>query len=272
MELAPGWTTIVACPVGGRDVVLFYDSETGRALTAYIDLTGVGIPLKTFTLSPGWSHIAFCNRRLLFFNESNGLATVATIERDGAFAQKVYATTSLDPGWADIVSDGHYLRIRRDDSDSIYTLGPGDFYPLVKFVRGDSWLNPERGTTVAGCDLIAHYDVDYRNWASFWLRWIDADGKWHGRASIRVDPNWTTVVLSNGYLLFYDEGAGGGKIVIASPDDWLDDLPWTSAAISPLWSHIIPIGTRLLFYAQYNGDARIGYISHDGEFSGEARL
>jgi hypothetical protein len=72
--------------------------------------------------------------------------------------------------------------------------------------------------------------------------------------------------------MYYDEGTGGGKIVNGSPDYWLEYLPWTSAAISPLWSHVIPVGARLLFYAQYDGDARVGAILPNGQFSGETKL
>jgi hypothetical protein len=31
MGLEAGWTTILGCPVGGRDLVLLYDSLTGNA-------------------------------------------------------------------------------------------------------------------------------------------------------------------------------------------------------------------------------------------------
>lgn len=277
MELAPGWTTIVACPVGGRDVVLFYDQLTGNALTVYIDLAGVGIPLRTFTLSPGWSNIVFCNRYLLFFNDSTGVAAIGNIRRDGWFEQSA-AVAPLGPGRAIIVSDAHHLLIGRGDTELVCRLVDDKLgrNPKIKILgqhRLSLYASFWNAIWVAGREMIVAYSVSYREEASYLFMWIDAAAETQVlQPWTETDPNWTTIVLSNGYILFYDEGIGGGKIVTGSPDYILDYEPWRPANIQANWSHIIPVGTRLLFYAQYNGLVRLGHISPDGEFSGEIKL
>lgn len=293
MELAAGWTTIVGCPVGGRDVILFYDEQSGKTQTAYIDWTGKGVPLKTFGLSPGWSQIAFCNGRLLFFNESTGVAAIATIGRDGAFHQNAVLTTfggdyadrpnPIGRGLANIISDGHHLFISREKESLVCRITPpyigeGDgqnFSALI--IRVLSSYPEDQGPwynlIVAGSGMLVGYSSAYRLSANIWFGWIDAGGDMHTLYPIsESDPNWMTIVVSNGFLMFYDSGVGGGKIVTASPDYWLEDLPWKSAAISPNWSHLVPVGARLLFYAQYNGDARVGHITPNGDFSGETKF
>ena len=280
MELAPGWQIIVGCPVGGRDIVLFYDSLTGNGLTAYIESTNVGVPLKAFTLSPGWTHIAFCNRRLLFFNEHNGVANIGTIQRNGEVLQSAVAEF-LGPGPAVIFSDGHYLAIERVDMEFpeyttrlMCTLTPPAFFgapPKLKIVHKIEFTHGDWGYQfVAERDLIVAYYSNYRLWADIHFRFIDMDGNQRGVGGGEIDPDYHTVILSNGYLLFYDNGVGAGKIV--SPDGLLKSQPGKFAAIQPYWSHLIAVGPRILFYSEHNGKARVGYISPNGEFSGETHL
>jgi hypothetical protein len=306
MELAPGWTKIVGCPVGGRDVVLFYNFFTGKAETAYIDSTGVGIPLQKFaTFAPRWDHIVFCNRYLFFLNESSGVAAIGSIDYDGNFQQN--RSLSLGAGRTQIASDGYHMQLIRSTTLrggtagqllQICTLTPycgasqhgrkcEPYKPVIDLglpqrpsdtefrIVGEAAYRGEPNWSeviVGDAGLLVSYTVAYRESAYIYTGWISADGRPHQIEQGSVSADWTSIALSNGYILFYDGAIGGARVVAASSGVDRPDSKWKKAEIQSNWTHIIPVGPWLLFYAEYSGKARLGYISPKGEFSGEMKL
>ena len=71
--------------------------------------------------------------------------------------------------------------------------------------------------------MTATYNVDYRMSATLAISWRNTDGGrfWDLNQLVPCqivtrtdwDPNWTDLVLSNGFALFYDWAVGGGQVL-----------------------------------------------------------
>jgi hypothetical protein len=250
--------------------------------SGYLDVTGGLVPLRSYSFAPGWSNIAFCNRRLVFFNDRTGLMDVSAIGRRGEFTST--AQSALPPGGAHFTSDGTFLTIEQANHWWTCQLGRGGLEVVVDggYAPGQARPYP-RSVRAGGCDMTATYRVDYRMSASLAIWWRNPDGERHWDlkkllpcqivAHTDWDPNWTDLALSNGFALFYDWAVGGGQVLDLSPA-YVGSEPMlrTHAVIQPSWTHLVPIGSRLLFYATYDGSAASGYIRPDGIFSGERPL
>ena len=274
MELGSGFSTIVSCPVAGRNVLLFYNINTGAMVIASLYGKATLTVLHKYTFSPGWTHVVWSNGRVLFYNEYNGVAAIGSINPRGwVFTQTaVLPGNVLGPGWVDILSAGNHLWFHRlqEGWDLIARLTS-----TAVVAESRTWHWEEgRVIMVAERDIVAGYSVDYRKRASISFVRIGYDGGFYGLYPwSETDPDWSTILLSNGFILYYDDGVGGGKII--DPDGyryWIDDLPSTPANIGTAWTHLVAVGIYILFYAEYNGTAATGSIGPGGEFSGETKL
>jgi len=275
MALAMGYSSIVSCPVAGRNLVLFYNVDTGATLVGALHGQATLTVLKTYTFSKGWTQVVWSSGRVLFYNEYTGLAAIGAFDVTGAFTQSASLPPNvLGPGWVNVVSaaDNVWLHRLEQGWDIVGRLTPTG---IANVSQDAAWhWRDGRAWMVAERDIVVSFSVDYRVDATIGILRLDHDGGLHGLYPYsQSDPNWTTVLPSNGFLLYYDDGVGGGKIV--EPDGYkydLDRLPWTPATISSSWTHLTAIGQAILFYAQYDGSAAVGSIGLGGVFSGETAL
>ena len=256
-------------------MILFYNSDTGASVVASLHGLATLTILRKYTFSAGWTHVVWSNGRVLFYNEWNGAAAIGRFDVNGAWTQTaVLPGNVLKPGWVDILSVGHHLWFHQlaqgwdligklTDTGVVADSGTGFWH----------WRDG-RVIMVAERDVIVSFSVSYRESAFIGFVRIDSDGNFRGLyPNSQTDPDWSVVLLSNGHILYYDDGVGGGKII--DPDGYkydIDSLPSTAAAISSAWTHLVAVGQYILFYAQYNGSAAVGSIQPGGIFSGETKL
>jgi len=262
LSVGPGWSLIAPFSRGaGRTLALLYNPVTGKARSIEIQpFTGAIWRGPEFQLAPGWDHIVYCHDRLVFLSESTGTGSVWKIE----YEAKPRTITGFPAGRMTVVSDAR--RILAAGSNRIKICRPTD-YSLDVLANTIDTLKL-RATTTAGAGLFVDYVVRYREQADVGVSCIDAAeqprriASWGG-----VSPNWTMAVPTNGQVLMYDSEAGDGWVASAASDSkWEFGHP---VGISAFWTHLVSVGSWLLFYAEYDGTFAAGFLAPDGTFSGE---
>jgi len=290
MKLATNWSHIVHYPVADRDLLLFYNFDTGTTQSAALEPSGrlTSGPVRHF--AAGWSHIVRCDRLLFFYNEVTGNTAAGTLDSDGDFEQLDLGGAAPGAGWRLVLggqdqilcmaTNGHW---QRGSIGNVAVKSPSGYaylsLELSPWRSGDSTFRSFPQAYAIGRDNVCClYFADARvsSSLSIYALWLTDHllahvGAWEGGD---LDTEFEILVANNAQLLgyaIYD----GHAAVTRFPDFGFYSDPYRrqAARFTPLqlssgWTDIVSVGWRLLFYASYSGDAMLGFLSPlDGSYT-----
>jgi hypothetical protein len=195
-----------------------------------------------------WTHVAYSNGYLFFYDRRDGAAEIGEITPNGYRVWKSYPAGSLGKGWTHVASlQGRLMFYNTNTGVTVI----GELKPTLVTLGTISEINlVQVGPTYA--------------FGPGWTHIISAGA---------VEPS----IANRRGVLFYCSANGLYTTGDIDPvtgiytDRTPTDGRWQYSLLQPGWEHIVPMGDGLLFYSDANDSAMVGYVLTPSESDTFAR-
>lgn len=280
MRFTPLWTTITPHSVGGREVLLLQNAETGQGSIATFDDEGQVAVVVTEYVGPGWSDVLSTNGFLLFYDYRTGRGAINEIFYDEELKQFFRGGSpdalEFSAGWTSLISDGRGILFynyatQTAATGAVITLRPPNTV-IPRFVyRQDKSLLLDaypRFSLVARCrNQVVLYAYDDAHGQYFSVS-LGSAGEfrdtWGNPSGPDYLPPYTHAVGMHDRLFFYDALGGDGEVGRLTQEGQYIRLK--TLRFSPWWTHVVGNDYRVLFYRASTGEAVTGYFDAGGDF------
>ncbi|HXG66507.1 MAG TPA: M4 family metallopeptidase [Blastocatellia bacterium] len=241
---AQGWTHIV--DIGNQ--LFFFNRDTYSCAVAQVDADGNVVTTQGFTLSGRrfvpvgrgsgrWTHVAYSNGYMFFYNENYGTAEIGEVTPGGYRRWKYYGIDTFGLGWTHIVSVQGRLM----------------FYNTNNGVAAVGELRKTPGPNFGEVLDVNFVQLGAYQFETGWTHIVAAGSK----DGVFANANQRGLMFYNaatGLYVVGDIDTETGAYTVRAPLD----SRWSYSLLQPGWKHIVRMGEGLFFYG--NESAMVGHL------------